>query len=60
MKAKPRKKARREKPTETFIEPTARDECEAKPKSEPLPDLPMEDVTQFIGRMKKDYDLTNI
>jgi hypothetical protein len=32
----------------------------AKPESEPLPDLPMEDVTQFIGRMKKDYDLTNI
>ena len=60
MKAKPRKKARREKPTETFIEPTARDEREAKPESEPLPDLPMEDVAQFIGRMKKDYDLTNI
>lgn len=33
---------------------------EAQPKSEPLPDLPMEDVGQFIGRMKKDYDLTNI
>ena len=32
----------------------------AKPESEPLPDLPMEDVAQFIGRMKKDYDLTNI
>lgn len=60
MKAKPRKKTRREKPTETFIEPTARDECEAQPKSEPLPDLPTENVAQFIGRMNRDFDLTKI
>ena len=30
------------------------------PGSEALPDLPMENMTQFIGRMKRDYDLTNI
>ena len=29
-------------------------------RSEPLPDLPTENVKQFIGRMKKDYDLTSI
>ena len=30
------------------------------PGSEPLPDLPTENVEQFIGRMKRDFDLTNI
>ena len=30
------------------------------PGSEPLPDLPMENMEQFIGRMKRDFDLTNI
>jgi len=61
MKAKPRKKARREKPIKTFIEPSVRDEwVPEKPESEALPDLPMEDVGQFIGRMKRDFDLTNI
>ena len=31
-----------------------------KPGSEALPELPMENVAQFIGRMKNDFDLTNI
>lgn len=30
------------------------------PGSEALPDLPMENMTQFIGRMKRDFDLTKI
>ena len=30
------------------------------PGSEPLPDLPTENVEQFIGRMKRDFYLTNI
>ena len=44
-----------------YIEPSARGEWPvAKPESEALPDLPTENVKQFIGRMKNDYDLTNI
>lgn len=47
-----------------YIEPSVRDEWEIPqaetPGSEPLPDLPTENVEQFIGRMKRDFDLTNI
>lgn len=31
-----------------------------KPESEALPDLPTENVAQFIGRMNRDFDLTKI